>query len=151
MKPRLALLVREFATLIEALPTECGGTIARILLALILLALRSKIAAAVPPTVTRAEAEKFVPSMSTIVPPFTGPLFGDTLLILGRIFAVVSCASTAVKSRSMKQGSNKTNGRKRQEKNFFTAFMDYNSKNRIVAKDRIPADDRYSIIITKNC
>jgi hypothetical protein len=40
--------------------------------------------AAVPPKVTVAPAAKFPPVIVTAVPPPVGPLFGDTLLTVGK-------------------------------------------------------------------
>jgi hypothetical protein len=41
--------------------------------------------AAVPPNVTVAPAAKFAPVIVTAVPPAVVPLFGDTLLTVGRV------------------------------------------------------------------
>ena len=60
-------------------PAACAGVVA-----VIEVLLTTTFVAAVPPNVTVAPVAKFVPVIVTPVPPATGPLFGLTLVTVGK-------------------------------------------------------------------
>jgi hypothetical protein len=60
-------------------PATCAGVVA-----VIEAPLTTTLVAAVPPIVTVAPVAKLVPVMVIAVPPAVGPLFGETLLTVGK-------------------------------------------------------------------
>jgi hypothetical protein len=62
-------------------PALPGGVVA----VMVVLLTTTTMVAAVPPNVTVAPEAKFVPVIVTTVPPAVDPLFGATLLTVGRV------------------------------------------------------------------
>jgi hypothetical protein len=60
-------------------PAEFAGAVA----VMVVLLETDTFVAATPPNVTVAPETKFVPVIVTAVPPFVGPLFGETELTVG--------------------------------------------------------------------
>jgi hypothetical protein len=79
-------------------PPACDGVVATIV---VLVATTTVVAAGIPPKLTVAPGTKFAPVIVTVVPPFTAPELGATLVTvgagLGRGLASCTAASTRLR------------------------------------------------------